>query len=312
MSDNPPISLTTDQRTIILEQFFTLLQAHYVFPEVATSVQEALLQHVAAGDYNDIDTLAAFCEVVTAHMYEVGQDRHLGLRYRAEAQPLYDGGNLYQDPAWQQKFRQEATLQNFGFRRVECLTGNIGYLELHAFFPPEFAGDTAVAVMAFLAHTHALIIDLRSNHGGENYMAHLLCSYLFEGEPLLLNSFYMRPSQSTQQCWTLPYVPGKRYVAKPVYVLTGPRTASAAEEFAYTLQQLKRATIVGERTLGAANPIEQYQITPHVAAYIPMGRAINAITGTNWEGTGVIPDRVVPVETAWEIAHIDALRATQT
>ena len=301
-------SLTSEQRSTILDQLFTLLQEHYVFPDVAKNVEETLRQRLLHGDYDEFTTADVFCELITEHLYEISQDRHLSLWYRADAQPLYEGRNLYDDPEWQSKFRQEAILQNFGFQRVERLRGNIGYLDLRSFFPPEFAGDTAVAVMTFLAHTSALIIDLRSNNGGENYMAHLLSSYFFEGEPLLLNSFYFRTRQSTQQCWTLPYVPGKRYVDKQVYVLTGPQTASAAEEFAYTLQQLKRATIVGEQTMGAANPIEHYQITPHVAAYIPMGRAINAITGTNWEGTGVIPDREVPQETALKVAHLDAVQ----
>lgn len=307
MSDTP-FSLTAEQRSTILERLFTLLQDHYVFPEVTKQVQETLHQRLYAGDYDKVTTTDVFCELITEHLYEVSHDRHLSLWYRADAQPFSEGGNLSTDPEWQKTFRQEAILQNFGFQRVERLTGNIGYLDLRSFFPPEFAGDTAVAVMAFLAHTNALIIDLRSNDGGENYMAHLLSSYLFEGEPLLLNSFYLRPLQSTQQCWTLPYIPGKRYVEKPVYVLTGPRTASAAEEFAYTLQHLKRVVVVGERTMGAANPIEHYQITSHVAAYIPIGRAINAVTGINWEGTGVIPDREVPAATALQVAHLEAVQ----
>ncbi|GAC1655428.1 MAG: S41 family peptidase [Ktedonobacteraceae bacterium] len=307
MSDTP-FSLTAEQRSTILERLFTLLQDHYVFPEVTRQVQETLHQRLHAGDYDKVTATDVFCELITEHLYEVSHDRHLSLWYRADTQPFSEGVNLYTDPKWQKTFRQEAILQNFGFQRVERLTGNIGYLDLRSFFPPEFAGDTAVAVMAFLAYTHALIIDLRSNDGGENYMAHLLSSYLFEGEPLLLNSFYLRPLQSTQQCWTLPYVPGKRYAEKPVYVLTGPKTASAAEEFVYTLQQLKRVTVVGERTMGAANPIEHYQITQYVAAYIPIGRAINAVTGTNWEGTGVIPDREVPAATALKVAHLEAVQ----
>jgi len=303
-----PFSLTNEQRAAILERLFKLLQDHYVFPDVAKNVEETLQQRLNAGDYDEFTTADVFCELITEHMYEISQDRHLSLLFRADRQPLYEGKNLYNDPEWLKTFRQEAILQNFGFQRVERLAGNIGYLDLRSFFPPEFAGDTAVAVMTFLAHTSALIIDLRYNDGGENYMAHLLSSYFFEGEPLLLNSFYLRPLQSTHQCWTLPYVPGKRYVDKPVYVLTGAQTASAAEEFAYTLQQLKRATIVGARTMGAANPIEHYQITSHVAAYIPMGHAINAITGTNWEGTGVIPEREVPEATALKVAHLEAVQ----
>jgi C-terminal processing protease CtpA/Prc len=57
------------------------------------------------------------------------------------------------------------------------------------FSPPEIADDTAVAVMGFLAYTNALIIDLRYNTGGENYMAHMLASYMVEADPILCSTY---------------------------------------------------------------------------------------------------------------------------
>jgi hypothetical protein len=36
--------------------------------------------------------------------------------------------------------------------------------------------------------------------------------------------------------------------------------------------------------------------------FVPLGRAINAITATNWEGTGVVPDVRSDRERAFEIA----------
>ena len=38
-------------------------------------------------------------------------------------------------------------------------------------------------------------------------------------------------------------------------------------------------------------------------AFVPNGRAINPITKTNWEGTGVKPDVAAPTEKALETAH---------
>ncbi len=300
-------SLSSAMRSTIIEGLVERLYAHYVFPQVAQEIEQSLRKRLVDGKYDDLTAADVFCEVLTEQMYEISHDRHLCIFYYAEAQPIYEDINLYEDPQWREAHRQEAMLQNFGFQKVERLLGNIGYLDLRYFYSPEFAGDTAVATMNFLAHTDALIIDLRQNDGGENYMAHLLSSYLFDTEPILLASFYLRPRESTQQCWTFPYVPGMRYVNKPVYVLTGPKTASAAEEFAYTLKHLKRAIIVGERTAGAANPIERYQITAHFEVYVPVGRAINPLTGTNWEGTGVIPDREVPQESALQVAHLEAV-----
>ena len=94
--------------------------------------------------------------------------------------------------------------------------------------------------MQFIANTDAVILDLRDNGGGEPEMVAYLSSYLFP-EPIHLNDLWNRASSTTRQYWTLPYVPGTRLSDKPVFVLTSSRTFSAAEEFAYNLQALKRA-----------------------------------------------------------------------
>lgn len=303
-------TLTTEFQSLILERLYHLLSEHYVVPELVPAVEKTLRQQFDTGGYEDCTAVDVFCEVVTEHLYKCCHDRHLVLRSHAKALPLYEDENLSRDEGRQAQMAEREALGNFGFRKAERLAGNIGYLDLRFFSSPVIGGDTAVAAMAFLASTNALIIDLRYNDGGENYMVHLLISYLVEAEPILLNSFSFRSHQNTQQCWTLPYIPGKRYANKPVYILTSAATASAAEEFAYTLQQLKRARVIGERTMGAANPVEHYQITEYVTALIPIGKSINAVSGANWEGIGVVPDEEIPEAQALHVAHMEALQKT--
>jgi retinol-binding protein 3 len=134
-----------------------------------------------------------------------------------------------------------------------------------------------------------------------------LCSYFF-GEATHINDIYDRPRNETRQFWTSPSVPGKRYLGKEVYVLTSKRTGSGAEEFAYDLQTQKRAVIIGEKTWGGANPGEFLRLGDHLAAFVPTGRAINPITRTNWEGTGVLPDIAVPAEDALRVAQVRLLQ----
>ncbi|MEO0456712.1 MAG: S41 family peptidase, partial [Cyanobacteria bacterium P01_A01_bin.114] len=88
-------------------------------------------------------------------------------------------------------------------------------------------------------------------------------------------------------------------------------TFSAAEEFAYNLQQLKRAVIVGEATAGGANPGQGIRLDDHFWMFLPTGRAINPITGSNWEGTGVIPDFKIPAELSLQAAHLIGLKKVQ-
>jgi hypothetical protein len=67
---------------------------------------------------------------------------------------------------------------------------------------------------------------------------------------------------------------------------------------------------VGENTGGGAHPVNFHQVKGYpVGMSLPFGRAVNPITGTNWEGTGIAPDVAVPVSEALTAAHTRALVA---
>lgn len=185
--------------------------------------------------------------------------------------------------------------------------GNVGYIDLRRFVPREHAGETAVAAMNFVAHCDALIFDLRQNHGGYPSMVQLITSYLVDPEPRHINSFYYRPTGETQQFWTFPHVPGRRRPDIPVYVLTSSATGSGAEEFAYNLKHMGRATLVGETTVGAAHPVTKEVVQGVYDVRLAYGRPINPVTGLNWEGTGVEPHIAVPAAEALQTAHLHAL-----
>jgi C-terminal processing protease CtpA/Prc len=198
-------------------------------------------------------------------------------------------------------------MSNYGFKEVKLLDGNIGYLDLRGFSDARFGGETAVAAMNFLSNASALIIDLRNNGGGSPSMIQLITSYLYGPQAVHLNTFYSRPSNEYSQTWTLPHVSGKRRPDMDVYVLTSGKTFSAAEEFTYNLKNLKRATIIGETTGGGAHPGGTRVATERFTVWVPTGRAINPITQTNWEGTGVEPDIKVKAADALQVAQVKAL-----
>lgn len=293
-------------RRQVVEQIADLVETRYVFSDTGRAMADKLRRELAAGHYN-LDDPASFAEKVSADLQEISHDKHLNLRYHEIPRSSQSAEAATADPM--AEALDEAQRENYGFRKVERLPGNIGYLDVPQFWEAGFpgAGEMAIAAMTLLAHTDALIIDLRKNGGGANTMVTLLTSYLFGPTPVHLNSFYEREDDKTTQFWTFPHVQGKRTPNKPVYVLVSDFTFSAAEEFAYNLKNLKRATIVGEKTGGGANPGGFHNLTPHFRIFVPTGRAINPISGTNWEGTGVEPDVVVPQAEALDRAYQMAL-----
>jgi len=302
----PQLTINATTRAEVIDTLLDRLRKHYVFPETAQEMERAIRRRQAEGEYETLNDAAAFAETLTTHLREVSKDRHLRVSYSARELPLEDEEAKIDDEAWDREFGPHV---NYGFDKVERLPGNIGYLEFRSFFSPKYAAEVGIAAMNFLANTCALIIDLRRNHGGSPEMIALLCSYLFDEKMEHLNSLYWREGDRTQQFWTLPYVPGKRFGSqKPVYILTSAETFSGAEEFAYNLKNLKRATIIGETTGGGAHPGDVYRLSAHFESFIPGGRAINPISGTNWEGTGVEPDIAVPREEAFKVAYTMALK----
>ena len=294
-------------RAEVIESVIKQLNEQYIFPETAKEIEKALRERVQRKEYDRITSAAELAKTLTSLLLEVSRDQHLSVNYSFEPLPVR-AKKTEPTSAEREGLRNYGEAINFGFEKVERLPANIGYLRLNLFFPAEYGAETAVAAMNFLANTEALIIDLRGNDGGNPDMVVLLASYLFGNEPVHLSDLYRREENATQQFWTLPFVPGKRYVGKDVYILTSKRTFSAAEGFTYDLKNLKRATVIGETTGGGANPRDVVRINEHFWIGLPTARAVNPVTKTNWEGTGVKPDVEVPAEQALKTAQLVALK----
>ncbi len=293
-------------RTEILTTLINNIKTDYVILDVGARIQKTMNENIANKKYDHITSASEFALQITNDLQSISQDKHLELFYSHETIPITEGELSI---AEQLKYHPLATSENnFGFNEVSRLEGNVGYLSFNFFAPPELAQQTAQAAMAFLAHTDALIIDLRKNGGGYPGMISFLASYFFGPEPVHLNDLHWRKDNKVEQLWTLKDIPGDRYLDKKLYLLTSHETFSGAEEFAYDLKVLKRAIIIGETTAGGAHPGENYRINDHFSIFIPTGRAVNPITKTNWEKTGVQPDIAVSQDKALQTAHALALQ----
>lgn len=294
---------TSDPATVV-EQLGSALEDHYVFPEIGKKMRAHLDQRLAEGAYEGLG-LSVLSGQLTDDVQSISHDLHL----RITPIPPQDinAEQEVDEAAQRARYLDRARRGNYGFRKIERLPGNVGYLELTGFTDAALGGATAIAAMNLLAGSDALIIDLRGNGGGSPSMIQLISSYFFE-ERQHLNSFFVRGQDTINQYWTQAHVVGEKMVDTPIWVLTSGRTFSAAEEFSYNFKNMERATLVGETTGGGAHPVNSHSF-PEVGLQIriPFGRAINPISGTNWEGTGVSPDVEVPAEEALTVAHRLAL-----
>jgi hypothetical protein len=294
--------------TEVIQSLSQRLREDYIFLDVAEKMCDNLHKYLDEGFFTGITEGESLANVLTGFLREATSDNHLKVTYKKDLIPEQEG-SLGKNQEWLDEWHIKARLDNYGLHKVERLPGNVGFLDIREFYPLDWGGDTASAAMNFINETNALIIDLRNCRGGDPGMVCFLLTYLFGEERVHLNDFYWRKGDSTEQYWTLPDVPGALFTGKPVYILTSGKTFSGGEEFAYDLKALKRATLVGEKTGGGAIIGAPYRLTSHFEAFISVGRPVNPITGTNWEGCGVSPDVAVSEEQAYMVAYKYAINS---
>jgi len=302
----PDTTIDSTTRLAVIDVLLKELNDSYVFAETARKMEADIRNRLASKEYDNVTSSRDFAAKLTADLQSVSKDKHLRVRYSFDKFP-------------ERKDRHEPTAEeidqnkwfnkrvNYGFERVERLNGNIGYIDLRGFNDETAGAETVAAAMSFLQNTEALIFDLRQNGGGNPAMIQLISSYLFGDKPVHLNDLYWRKENKTDEFWTKPELAKVKFTNKDIYVLTSNYTFSGAEEFSYNLKNLKRATIIGETTGGGAHPGGMVRLADHFGVFIPIGRAINPISKTNWEGTGVEPDIKVAKEQALKIAYKMAL-----
>ena len=306
-AQSQPKPINDVEKKAVINAVADMLVRQYVFPETARKMGDLIRRNLKAGKYAVLDDPQAFAAKLSEDLQSVSRDRHLGVRYAPERILEMRTPDEAKKKAAEEYQKKLNRMENHGFKEVKLLDGNVGYLKFNFFSADQESFPVAAGSMAFLANCDALIIDLRENGGGNPEMIQFLSSYFFSGEPRHLNSFYYRLDEKTEQYWTQAYVPGAKLAETDLYVLTSSYTFSGAEEFTYNLKNMKRATIVGETSGGGAHPVRMEILNDNFLIRVPYARAVNPISKTNWEGTGVEPDVKVPAAQALDKAHFLAL-----
>lgn len=300
MAQGSSAEQTARARREVVERVADLIDHRYVDPVAGKRIARDLRRDPSKSIAGD--TSAAFAKSFTDYLRTLSGDGHFALDFDPSHEALPDGETADQT----ELNRWYGPQVNYGFEQVARLDNGVGYLDLRVFAPTEMGGDLAAAAMSLLAQSPALIIDLRRNGGGMGEMTHLLAGYLLD-EIREMSADYDRPNSRTTRHFTPAKVPGRRFGGiKPVYILVSKRTFSAAEAFAYDLQAMKRAIVIGEQTGGGAHPFFYRPAGHGFVLSLPEQRSINPITGGDWEGVGVTPDIRVSADTALDQALAEA------
>ncbi len=303
--------LTEKTRKETVNKICELVNENYILPDKGKSMTDQISKNLVEGDYKTISDPAIFAKQLTTDMQHVSNDKHLVVVYNpkriAEMKIEEDDPSSGEQEKNQRKRIERRRRNNFGFKKVEVLDGNIGYLDFRFFRDTDYAAQTAIGAMKFIENSDAVIIDLRNNFGGSASMYMLLISYFLDSNPVHLSTVKNMITKTEDQRWSLSHVPGKRMPDQDLYILTSKRTFSAAEQFAYSLKHIRGAKVIGKYSGGGAHMATRMIINDNLYIFMPFAGGFSPVTGTNWEGIGVKPDLKISEEKAFEAAYLMAL-----
>jgi len=292
----------SDPTQAVLSDITEKVKNYYIDKEAYKKVDSLFKNESKKGSFNSLSK-KDFAALLTQKLRININDKHFFVKYLENYSPQ----KAVDEKERERENNFHNSLENFGFENVQRLEGNVGYINFKGFASRTSSEKTLAAAMNFIANTNSLIIDLRENGGGDNDMLLLFCSYFFDKKTDLYTT-YFRNKDETVINSTQSKVSGQKYLHKNVYLLTSKRSFSAAEALAYFLQEHKLAEVIGEKTEGAANPVDHFIIQNQYLLLVPAGEIKSFISHKNWEHIGVTPDQEVKAEDALKAAHIKILK----
>lgn len=311
-TEAPLTPLTADQRAAAVARIKQIVQERYVFPDRVPAILARLDQGLASGRYDEA-VPRTFADRLTDDLRDSSGDRHMYVnvdpaQYAAAVSGPTDPEA--RNPALEALWERGAVRDNHGLSDMRLLPGNVRYLRITGFqWVDDRTGRAYDAAARFLSEGDAVIIDIRNNGGGSHGAVRYLVSHFMDGNQLEMT--FLQSGEEPSQSRTLDYLPSGRIKGKPVYVLINANVGSAAEAFAYDVQQFHLGTLVGSKTAGAANNNAFEPVAPLFMLSVSFGRPVHPVSGGNWEAVGVSPDVAAPDGEELDAAQVLALAALE-
>jgi len=292
------------------------IAVNYIIGEKAPMLKKNLLKELKEGNFDRFKEKNALANHLSNILITWSNDKHFRIM---AAEPA--GERLMMPSSY-----DHIAKDNYAFKKMEHLDGNIAYIKFNRFIPPSYSGSLITSAMLFAANSDAVIIDLRNNIGGSPDTVAMLAGF-FMKEPTLLTVNYTRATDTKEETWStqadvrvnssnpdnfiVPTATLERLKNIPLYILTGDHTFSAAEMFSFSLQGHKRAKIVGKNTYGGGHGIRPFEMAQGFTAFIPFARFYHPVTNESWEVVGVKPDIACEAVDAKRVAQISILKELQ-
>lgn len=297
-------SLILNQKILkeIIDTLTFKLEQNYVLPDKGKEMSAFINKKYKDGLYNKITNPSTLADILTKDVLSVHNDEHFFIEYNPK---LAEQVALPRDSVyWAEQLKIDRA-KNHGFKNIEVLNGNIGYVDLSyfAYLNPE-SEKVANASFQVLSNCKAIIIDLRYGMGGQPEMVACIAKHFIK-ERKHMFELTLRNRENNYNLYCEPDSEYAGLYETPLYILTSYKTFSAAEMLTYFLKTEKRVTIVGEQTRGGAHNAPKSFLYKDFIITLPHGKAYSRTTKTNWESVGISPDIKATADNALEVAEIE-------
>ena len=266
----------------LVEAVNKVIKTNYVFPEIANDVADKIKESFKNGIYDKLEK-GELAKAISKDIRDVSNDKH-----NVFVDIIRSSKNS-KEASSQLVTQYESRLHNNGIEEVNILPGNIGYFKYNGFDGLKASKKGLQSAFELLKNVDALIFDLSDNRGGSPSTVQFISSFFFSNKTLL-NRQHWRKNNEVTELWSLDLPNDYKFDEIPVVIIVSGKTASAAESFSYIMKHNKKATIIGSRTSGGAHMAEVFTIENDFLLQLSIGRAVNPITDSNWEGNGVQPN----------------------
>lgn len=169
---------------------------------------------------------------------------------------------------------------------------DIGYISIRKMEGDDPEG-AITNVLHELANQKAIIVDIRTNDGGDGGYAKTIAGAFSDGE-YFISTVQTRngPSHSDFDAITREYTQrtGTIQYLKPFILLTDRATISAGDYFALNMRAFHHVTIIGDSTAGDLSSKSMRKFLPNGWSYHYSIQKRLLPDGTSLDGIGVVPD----------------------